>query len=73
MPEAGTSRGHRFASWDKFLFPYTFCRGVYAYGEPLYCGEDESPEDFLSRIQQALDENTRRAAARLEEHGVSAV
>jgi len=67
------SRGHRFASWDRFLFPYPFCRGVYAYGEPLTCGKDEDLGAFLGRIQLALDENTRKAQARLEELGVSAV
>jgi len=67
------SRGHRFASWDRFLFPFPFCRGVYAYGEPLRCGESEDVEAFLKRIQAALDDNTRRAQARLEELGVSAV
>lgn len=67
------SRGHRFASWDRFLLPYPWSRGVYAYGEPLVCGKDEEPEAFLARVQQGLEDNTRRAEARLEEHGVSAV
>jgi len=67
------SRGHRFASWDRFLLPYPFARGVYAYGEPLYCGEEESLDDFLVRIQRALDANLGRAKQHLERHGVSPV
>ncbi|PLY08299.1 MAG: hypothetical protein C0624_02995 [Desulfuromonas sp.] len=67
------SRGHRFASWDRFLLPYPFCRAVYAYGEPLYCGENETFEDFHVRVQKALDLNTQRAIDQLERHGVSAV
>ena len=67
------SRGHRFASWDRFLFPYPFCRGVYAYGEPLFPEGDEPLETFLIKIQEALDVTSRRAQQRLEERGVSAV
>jgi len=67
------SRGHRFASWDRFLLPYPFCRAVYAYGEPLYCAPDEPLEDFLVRVQQALDLTTTTAAEHLERRGVSAV
>jgi hypothetical protein len=67
------SRGHRFASWDRFLLPYPFGRGVYAFGPPLYYGEADSSADFRARLQQAMEENERRAHARLEELGVSAV
>ena len=67
------SRGHRFASWDRFLLPYPFCRGVYALGEAVRHREGESTEAFRERIQQAMEENGRQAQARLEERGVSAV
>lgn len=67
------SRGHRFASWDRFLLPYPFSRGVFSYGPPLRFSEGETPEEFRTRLQLAMDENNRRAAARLEELGVSAV
>jgi len=67
------SRGYRFASWDRFLLPYPFCRAVYAYGEPLYCGSDEMLEDFLVRVQQAMELTTLRATEHLEKRGVSAV
>ncbi|OQY18648.1 MAG: hypothetical protein B6I36_06425 [Desulfobacteraceae bacterium 4572_35.1] len=67
------SCGHRFASWDKFLLPYPFGRIVYSYGEPLYCGRDDDPEDFKQRLQQAMIDNHRRAVERLESYGLSAV
>jgi hypothetical protein len=67
------SRGHRFASWDRFLLPFPGCRGVYAFGEALRYREGESSADFRERIQQAMEENDRRAQSRLEERGVSAV
>ena len=67
------SRGHRFASWDRFILPYPFGRGVYSFGEPLTWAEGEEPEAFRARLQEAMEANVRRARARLETHGVSAV
>ncbi len=67
------SRGHRFASWDRFLLPYPGSRGVYSFGAPVVFSKDETPEAFRARLQSALDDNDRRARARLEEYGVSAV
>ncbi|PLX99380.1 MAG: hypothetical protein C0623_09945 [Desulfuromonas sp.] len=67
------SRGFRFSSWDRFLFPYPFGRAVYSFGEPLYHQPDEDLEHFLSRIETAMLENDKRAAAKLEEYGLSAV
>lgn len=67
------SRGHRFASWDRFLLPYPFGRGIFRYGEPLFFEEGEELQAFQARLQQAMEENERQARARLEEYGVSAV
>lgn len=67
------SRGHRFKSWDRFLLPYPFAHGVYAFGEPLTFAEDETAEEFAVRLEQAMMENLSRAAACLEDQGVSAV
>lgn len=67
------SRGHRFGSWDRFLLPYPFSRGVYAFGEPLLFGKGEDADQFRARLEEAMNENVRRACARLEKHGVSAV
>ena len=67
------SRGARFRSWDRLLFPYPFSRGVYAFCEPLSLEEGENLEDYLDRIEKAMLDNTARAASRLEDYGVSAV
>jgi hypothetical protein len=67
------SRGHRFASWDRFLLPFPFSRGVFSFGPAVYYDAGESPTDFQARLQQAMEENDRRARARLEEQGASAV
>jgi lysophospholipid acyltransferase (LPLAT)-like uncharacterized protein len=67
------SRGHRFASWDRFLLPYPFGRGVYAFGEPLYYDQSESPEAFRLRVQVAMEANDERAAERLRSYDLSAV
>ncbi len=56
-----SSRAKRFKSWDRFLLPYPFSRGVYVWGEPLFCREGETTEAFRQRIEQALREATRRA------------
>ena len=67
------SRGHRFQSWDRFLFPYPFCRGVYSYGEPLYFSKKEGVDGFRERLKAAMENNQRQAEARLESYGVSAI
>lgn len=55
------SRGKRFASWDRFLLPYPFSRGVIVWGEPIYWREGEDSEAFRVRIEEALRETTARA------------
>jgi len=67
------SRGHRFASWDRFLLPYPFSRGVFSFGPALRYAQDDRPETYAARLQDAMEENELRARARLEELGVSAV
>jgi lysophospholipid acyltransferase (LPLAT)-like uncharacterized protein len=64
------SRGHRFASWDRFLLPFPFCRAVYAFGPPLLFDKSEDVDTFCARLQQAMNENTQRASTRLEAFGV---
>lgn len=67
------SSGHRFKSWDRFLFPYPFGRGVYAFGEPVYFSKEEGSDRFKQRLSEAMRVNQKNAEARLEEFGVSAV
>ena len=65
------SRGHRFKSWDRFLFPYPWGRGVYRFGPPQYFHKGESIDAFRTRIQQAMDDNTHKAQEHLRSHGLS--
>ncbi len=67
------SKGHRFASWDRFLFPYPFSRGVYSFGEALSYQDGESTESFRERIKQAMNHNQRTAEEYLEARGETAV
>lgn len=65
------NRGHRFKSWDRFLVPYPWSRGVYHFGPPQYFRKGESVDEFRLRIQQAMDDNTRKAQEHLRSHGLS--
>ncbi len=67
------SRGHRFNSWDRFLFPYPFGRGVYSFGEPVYFDKQEGVDLFRKRIIKAMQKNQQQAEAHLESYGVSAI
>ncbi|AMV72672.1 lysophospholipid acyltransferase family protein [Desulfuromonas carbonis] len=67
------SRGHRFASWDRFLLPYPFSRAIFRYAAPVCHQRGEDREAFLARLQEAMEENDRQARACLEAFGVSAV
>ncbi len=51
----------RCTSWDRFLIPYPFSRGVFVIGEPLRFQEGEDMESFRSRIENALKDATTRA------------
>lgn len=65
-----SSRGHRFASWDRFFLPYPFGRGIYAYGEAVQYLPGEASESFKARILAAMNANEARAIARLESYGL---
>jgi lysophospholipid acyltransferase (LPLAT)-like uncharacterized protein len=67
------SRGHRFASWDRFLLPYPWGQGVYSFGPPVSFTQGETSEAFRARLQTALEDNDRRARAHLEGYGVSSI
>lgn len=67
------SNGHRFNSWDRFLLPYPWGKGVYSIGAPLYYDRGENLEAFRNRVQEAMDDNTRQATEYLKKHDLSAV
>jgi len=60
---SSASRARWLASWDRFLVPYPFSRGVVAYGEPFPIAPDVSEEAALARIASALDAATGWADA----------
>ncbi len=67
------SRGHRFKSWDRFLLPYPFGRGVYSFGQPLYFDKQEGVDKFRERLKEAMRENQQQAETHLESYGLFAV
>ncbi len=67
------SRGHRFASWDRFLLPYPFGRGVYSFGAPLRYTPGMDAEAFRTQLSEAMAENCAAGRRHLESYGLSAV
>ena len=64
LPITSSCSNPRFlASWDRYLVPYPFSKGVVAYGEPFPIPPDVSDESALARIASALDAATARADA----------
>jgi lysophospholipid acyltransferase (LPLAT)-like uncharacterized protein len=55
------SKAKRFGSWDRFLLPYPFSRGLFIWGDPLYYHAGEELEAFRLRIEHALRDTTLRA------------
>jgi len=53
-----------FASWDSFILPYPFSRGVFICGEPVTIAKDAGPEEMervRAGLEGTLNELTRRA------------
>lgn len=65
------SRGWRLPSWDRFLIPSPFARGVYSYGEPVTYRDGEGSEAFRVRLHQSIRANQERAEAHLRSYGLS--
>jgi lysophospholipid acyltransferase (LPLAT)-like uncharacterized protein len=55
------SRPRFLASWDRYLVPRPFSRGIVVYGEPFPIAAELSDEEAASRIAAALDQATREA------------
>ena len=51
----------RLLSWDRFMLPYPFSRGVFVWGEPVFYQEKEDIETFRLRIELALKDANARA------------
>jgi lysophospholipid acyltransferase (LPLAT)-like uncharacterized protein len=57
------SRPRFLASWDRYLLPLPFSRGVVAYGEPFSIPMDQPDAEAARRIAEALDAATAEADA----------
>lgn len=60
----GASKKKVFASWDSFLLPYPFSRGVFICGEPVYVPASASPEEMEEKrrlVEETLNRLTDRA------------
>ncbi len=51
----GASRGVVLNSWDAFLIPLPFSKGVYVWGEPLHVRRGADEEE-LAKLRQILEE-----------------
>lgn len=60
----GASRVKKFRSWDSFVLPYPFTRGVFICGEPISVAKDAGADDMeaaRSRLEDVLNDLTERA------------
>lgn len=62
----GASRCRVMSSWDGFIVPYPFSRGVFLYGEPLHVAAEAGREEMES-ARVALEERMRAMAVRAAE------
>jgi len=59
-----SSRKKLFRSWDRFLFPYPFSRGVFIWGEPVFVPRQINGREFEQKrllLEKRLREITDRA------------
>lgn len=61
------TRTRTLASWDRFVVPLPFTRGVYALGAPLVVAADAPPETARSQIEDALNRLDDEVEAMLAE------
>lgn len=52
------SRGKFLRTWDRFLIPYPFGRGVFAFGEPIVVSPKAGPEE-MEKARVLLEERLR--------------
>jgi lysophospholipid acyltransferase (LPLAT)-like uncharacterized protein len=60
----GTSKGIFFDTWDRFLLPYPFSKGVFIWGEPVYVdphGDKTHLEERRIFLEKRLNELTDQA------------
>lgn len=64
MPLTYSARGRLLKSWDRFLLPLPFSKGVFLWGEPMEVARDADPEacrlELESRLNALMAEADRR-------------
>ena len=58
------SFSHIFGSWDRFMLPLPFSKGVFLWGKPIYVGQDaddQYSEEKRTEVERALIALTQRA------------
>ncbi|MFA5904960.1 MAG: lysophospholipid acyltransferase family protein [Desulfobacula sp.] len=53
-------------AWDRFHFPYPFTRAVVVVGDPITVPGDANPEDYIIKINQAINRADEEAEALLK-------
>ena len=62
----GCSKKKTFASWDRFIMPYPFSRGLFVFGPSITIPSDASPDDlerYRCELEAALNRLTSEAEA----------
>jgi len=57
-----------FASWDRFLLPYPFSRGLFWWGEPIWVPREATAEELEAKrreLEAALNQITAEADAEM--------
>ncbi len=60
----GASKKKTFASWDRFMLPYPFSKGVFICGEPIFVSPTAGPSEMEGArisLERALTELTEKA------------
>ncbi|MFP4616384.1 MAG: lysophospholipid acyltransferase family protein [Thiohalorhabdus sp.] len=62
LPVSFSARhGKEFSSWDRFLLPRPFTRGVFCWGEPHWVAEEADLEAARAGLERSMQELTRHA------------
>lgn len=74
VPFAWSTHGRRvFNSWDRFVLPYWFSRGVIIWGDPIRVAPD-ADDAAMERARQSLEDELNRLTAEADRRaGVAAV
>ena len=69
MPISFAARPRRvFSSWDRFVLPLPFCKGLFLWGEPIVVpsdADDATIEAKRRAVEDSLNDLTHRADARM--------